>query len=316
MSVNTASDTWRWAYVSASLAWAVVSFTLVSSALPTWFKVTFGCGSALFSLAIPYIVPRPYVELEVFVRICAGYLAMKILDLCVARAYRPPKLLSMDGRMPTTPAERLHYTWRLGKETRYESFDISVVRSSSAPPPAQQSLNLTYHLATFSLVALLNHFLPVPEVKILVVLLSITTVFSLGHLVLRPSSRVPLFDTPFLAPTLGSFWRWRWHAIILSPLTSLAFDPCSRVSGRIAGVLAAFGLSGLWHAWAVVPMGGYKVAGRVLIVFVMQGVGVLLEAAVWEKRKTMLRRVGVWVWSLGWAGWALRGWNLRGEYGL
>lgn len=174
-----------------------------------------------------------------------------------------------------------------------------------------------YHVGTYTVVALLNYLLPhLVEVKILAVLLTIVTVFELGHAVLRPSSRTPLFDAPFLAPTLTSFWRRRWHAILLSPLNSLAFEPFSRAGGRAAGVLAAFALSGAWHAWGVLPIGGTALAWKVWLVFAMSGVGCLLEWAIWAKNKTITRRAFAWAWSLGWAGWALRGWDERGKYGL
>jgi hypothetical protein len=243
-------------------------------------------------------------------RLSCGYHAMKVLDLSFARATHPPVLRSL-GRGPSTPSERTLYAYRLFKEMRYESFDIATVK------PRKNRPNATYYATIYTLIPALHALFPrQAELGILFVLLSIYTIFEGGHAILRPSSQAPLFEEPFLAPTLASFWSRRWHALILSPLSSLCFEPFSKIGGRPAGVLAAFILSGVWHAWAVMPLGKWKLAWRVVVVLVMQALGTMLEWGVWGKRKTWLRRVCACAWMLGWAGWVLRSYDDRARYWL
>jgi hypothetical protein len=239
-------------------------------------------------------------------RLCGGFLAMKVLDVVVARRHAPPILLSQ-GKLPEDWSGRIRYAALLAQQTRYEDFDISVVSKSRTPPPARQQV--LHHVLSFIVIPAVYYFVHTAEASLLLVIVSIYAVFEAGHTIIRPGSRTPLFNYPFIQPTLGAFWSKGWHAIILSPLLSLASQPA-------AATLAAFTFSGVWHAYAVMPMGGYALAWRVAAVFVMQGAGCLLEYAVWGRERTIPRRLFIWVWSLAWAGWALRAWKDRAAWGL
>jgi hypothetical protein len=288
----------------------LVCFYAISLRVPTLLKVLLSGFNVGFILALPYLVSFPNTWLEVVLRVGAGFNAMKVTDLCIGRVHNPPILLSQGG-LPKSISGRLYHAYRLLKETRYESFNISTVR------PRQNTWNLPYHIGVYTIIPLLNYLLPhIAEVKILVVLLTTHTTFEAAHKIIRPSSRTPLFCEPLSAPDLTSFWRHHWHAMILSPVNTLAFDPLSRVAGRSLGVVGAFALSGAWHGWAVIPWDGYTLALKVGMMFVMQGVGCLLEWGIWGRRKTLAKRACAWVWALGWAGWALRGWKDRQQYGL
>jgi hypothetical protein len=301
-----------WIAYFAALPWMFLVFFLIPTRIPTPLKIGLALANAGYALLVCEVVHTPYAILDVIIRLCFGYCAMKTLDLGVARAYSPPILLAQ-GKLPVTFAGRLRYAWHLTRETRYESFSISV-----APPPQPASAKPSRPLlaAQYVVVGVLNLALPLPEVRVLGVLLTIYTVFELGHSIIRPDSRAPLFNNPVRAPGLAAFWRKHWHAIILSPLSSLAFEPFGKLAGRGAGVLAAFTISGAWHAWAVLPVGGAKLAVRVFAVFIAQAGWMSVEWAVWGKKETWLKRASAWAWCLAWSGWALRGWDSRAEYGL
>jgi hypothetical protein len=289
-------------------------FMLVPTGLPPTLRATLALSAAAFSLSLPEILPLgKNIPFDVFVRLCYSFLAMKLLDIAVARRHAPPVLQSQ-GKLPIDWPARIRYALALTQETRYEDFDISVAsRSRPLPPPAERTL---HHVLCFVVVPALYFFVHTAEVNVLFVLVCIYAVFESGHSILRPGSRTPLFNYPFLQPTLGAFWSKGWHTIILSPLQSIAIEPASALGGRTAGVLAAFAFSGLWHGYAVVPMGGLAYAWKIVAVFVMQGVGCLLEHAIWGRERTALRRIVIWAWSLGWGGWALRAWEDRAAWGL
>jgi hypothetical protein len=298
-----------WAAYLIALPWLFFVLILLPTRLPRALKIANATALAAYALSVPVRVRTPYALADGLLRLAAGFLAMKALDLGAVRAYRPP-ILRAQGRLPRTFAERLRYALHLVRETRYESFDISV---APAPhPPASWK----YHLAQYGGTAALYVLFPVAEARVLALILFIYTLFEAGHTILRPDSRTPLFDRPFAAPGLAAFWRKGWHAILLSPLTSLAFEPFGRAGGRAAGVAAAFALSGAWHAWAVVPLGGPKLAVRVFAVFVSQAGWMSVERAVWGKRNTLVKRFAAWSWCLAWAGWALRGFDDRAAYWL
>lgn len=48
----------------------------------------------------------------------------------------------------------------------------------------------------------------------------------------------PMFKAWWAAQSMVELWGWRWHTMYRSTMTFLAFQPASRVGGRVAGVLA------------------------------------------------------------------------------
>jgi hypothetical protein len=76
---------------------------------------------------------------------------------------------------------------------------------------------------------LFNIFLPIPEVKVSFVFLSIYALFELGHSIFRPDSIFLLFNRPFLSTTLGHLWSQGSYSLILSLLNLLAFDRAFRL---------------------------------------------------------------------------------------
>jgi hypothetical protein len=309
-----------YAWIAVAASGSFISFSLIPTDTPRALKRGLPLASTALALCLPSLIDFPHELLDTFVRICSGYLAMKTLDLCVARADNPPRLLDPPLELPQGLAGRMRYAWLLMQQTRYESFSISVIR----PRAAVSLKRFTSYYALLGIAAGLQQGIPCPETTVLLVLASIETVFEIGHLIIRATSSSRLFDRPFLAPTLTDFWTRRWHAIIRSPLTSLAYKPTQRLiqpyvsskTAKAAGLLAGFTLSGAWHAWAVVPLGGWRLAFRVGMVFVAQAIGSLAEISIWGRKETALRRGSAWIWGLTWASWAVRAWDGRTKYGL
>jgi hypothetical protein len=300
-----------WVAYLISLPWMFIVFLLIPIRTPkvAIIRTVLAITNAVYGIVLPLYILTPYPLVNLAIRLPAGYLAMKVLDLAIMRRHDPP-VLKDQGKLPTTFLGQLRYAILLTQQTRYESFNIATVQ------PRKSTTPWTYHLYQYATVILLNIFLPIAEVRVLAVLLAIYTSFEIGHTILRPGSGTPLFNAPFYCPTLGSFWSKGWHSIILSPLMTLAYKPAERFGGRSAGVLAAFALSGIWHGYAAVAVGGYIVAWRIVVVFIMQACGIMAEQVLWGRQRTLLRRICIWAWSLGWSGWALRSFEQRGDYWL
>jgi hypothetical protein len=106
---------------------------------------------------------------------------------------------------------------------------------------------VVHHTVIYTTLLLFNTFLLTSDVKVSFVLGSIDTLSELDHFMLWPTSISPLFNRPFLPPTLGHFWNRGWHFIILSLVSSLVFDPASKLGGRPACV--RYGMVGLSSRW-------------------------------------------------------------------
>jgi hypothetical protein len=108
------------------------------------------------------------------------------------------------------------------------------------------------------------------------------------------------FRDPWLATDLADFWGRRWNRFVAVTLQREVYDPARRRFGRGAGVVAAFGASGLLHeALFRMPVPG-AASGRWLAFFGVQAAAVLLLAAVLPGPGRTLqgrvaRRVAMWV---------------------
>lgn len=217
-----------------------------------WKTRVFGIIAAAYFLALPYYAPGgPFAECvaRAIFFACAG----KILDLTVARVHKPPRILQGGKANPVTDQNRRQYVWLLLRECRYHSFDIAASEKERDRPASP--------IWTFGpgiVIPLLVYFIPCSETRFLLVLLIIHAGMETGHTILHPSSPHPLFWQPFAAGSISSFWRTHWQQDAASFLYSLAYAPAKEVvgrrfgkqAGRVAGVMAAFNLSGIWHGWA------------------------------------------------------------------
>ncbi|KAG8874585.1 hypothetical protein FRC20_005708 [Serendipita sp. 405] len=124
---------------------------------------------------------------------------------------------------------------------------------------------------------------------------SLLTVFCVGVLGHNPESwAFPLFDHPWRATSLADFWGRRWHQTlrqtffifggyplqyILSAITGIftSNEKTKKNIGRMGLVLGTFTASGLFHGFAIYPMGKGGISSTGIIYFASQGVFVLVE---------------------------------------
>ncbi|MDP2307931.1 MAG: membrane bound O-acyl transferase family-domain-containing protein [Pseudomonadota bacterium] len=74
------------------------------------------------------------------------------------------------------------------------------------------------------------------------------TAYLLGGAQVEPTQRAPI-----LAPTLADFWGKRWNAIVRRWLASVFFLPLARKGHARLGILAAFVVSAVIHAYLMLP---------------------------------------------------------------
>jgi hypothetical protein len=89
----------------------------------------------------------------------------------------------------------------------------------------------------------------------------------------------PMQRDPILARSVGELWGERWNRVVSSWLRRQLFLPVARRTGSaVAGVAAAFAWSVFLHAFMVGAALGLGPALTMGSYFVIQGVGVLIEA--------------------------------------
>ncbi len=88
----------------------------------------------------------------------------------------------------------------------------------------------------------------------------------------------PIQSAPLLARSAGEFWGARWNRPWSEWLRRFAFLPLARRHHATLGVLAAFALSGLMHAWLALVAVGASAAARMGTFFIVQGLIVVAES--------------------------------------
>ncbi|MBW2453214.1 MAG: hypothetical protein JRI68_01835 [Deltaproteobacteria bacterium] len=97
-----------------------------------------------------------------------------------------------------------------------------------------------------------------------------------GHLVAGMQTPT-LHVTPALARTLQEFWSERWNLEVRRLLHRYAFMPLARRRRPLAGLMAAFVVSGVLHVGLMLPTRGWEMAGLWALFFLVQGVLILVE---------------------------------------
>ncbi|KAJ6607396.1 membrane bound O-acyl transferase family-domain-containing protein [Mycena sp. CBHHK59/15] len=142
----------------------------------------------------------------------------------------------------------------------------------------------------------------------------------IGVTILRqsPSQWPPIFASPWSTSSLTDFWASRWHQVFRYDFISLGAKPFSLVAGRVGGVIGAFFVSGMLHYVAFWGMGNGTDIG-VLLFFLMQAVGVVLEGfwrrVTGERVKGPLGWIWTAIWLVGWGPLMVEPWCLGGLLG-
>lgn len=274
-----------------------------------------GLLSSGYLFALPLLCPSEDHFLLTSIRIPTSFFAFKLLDLTVARARKPPILRQgQHTALYGLTDWEAHggYVWRALTETRYKSFDIAVDESRRQSLPVSRA----WTFGPLLIVPLTLLFPKVVELIVLGGLLGLQLGLEAPHTLLH--SRCPnwLFWQPFAASSITEFWALRWHKGVNTFLHSLGYVPAKLVvgkffgkdAGKAAGVLSAFSLSGIWHAWCGWPLTRdehvWAVSVGMWVIFVLQGVGILVESWLfkderWKRgRRHKIARVLGWVYSV------------------
>jgi hypothetical protein len=95
----------------------------------------------------------------------------------------------------------------------------------------------------------------------------------------------PLFQrAPIRSRTLAEFWGVRWNHIVARSLKTIGYDPLARRRAPRLGVLAAFGVSGLLHAYMSLAAVGLLAALWMGSFFLIHGLLSILEARLGVRR--------------------------------
>jgi len=110
----------------------------------------------------------------------------------------------------------------------------------------------------------------------------------------------PLFKQPLKSKSLTELWGKRWNIAFIEMTTITIFRPLKHKIGAGAALLLSFAFSGLLHELALsVPVNsGY---GLPMLYFIVQGVLVLIEKALADKKIVFLQnKVTAKIWTLFW----------------
>ncbi|CAD6264102.1 unnamed protein product [Miscanthus lutarioriparius] len=87
----------------------------------------------------------------------------------------------------------------------------------------------------------------------------------------------PQFDRPYLASSLRDFWSRRWNLMVPAILRPSVYDPVRARTGRAAGVMAAFLVSGLMHEVLVYYITLRSPTGEMTAFFLLHGASCVAE---------------------------------------
>ncbi|PGH09635.1 hypothetical protein AJ80_07664 [Polytolypa hystricis UAMH7299] len=262
---------------------------------------------------------------------------MKSLDF-FARRHNPPQYTE-SCPPPDATIALLYLT-----ELRYESFTPNYIHKAPAPtavpkpentstshrlrnhirnhkpwlpkPNFSEPANLLLHTLAFSV---LQTRFPQSNSTVLAlqVLLAIYILWETLQLVLRYKSSPPLFGPVYTASSLGTFWSETWHSAFASPCRSLAYDPLRRCLtsryaiptpiARAVGMITAFALMGAFHVYAMTPLLPEQALWRIFAFFVMNGIGTVIEDAIWKRHTHWGKTILAWVFELAIASWTVEG---------
>ncbi|MCJ1352311.1 MAG: hypothetical protein MMC33_002295 [Icmadophila ericetorum] len=195
-------------------------------------------------------------------------------------------------------------------ELRYESFTPNHIRIPRDAERFSELTQLALNIGIFAVLQSLPQNFPI--VLAFEVLLAIYIIWTSMQLALRYKSSPALFGPLYLADSLTGFWSETWHNVFASPCQSLCYDPLRYnlprygvpvVIARSLGVLAAFGLMGLFHMYVLAPILPMSSVLRIGAFFLLNGVGTVVEAMVWGKKRHWLKTVLAWTFETALATW-------------
>ena len=195
-------------------------------------------------------------------------------------------------------------------ELRYESFTPNHIRVPKDAENFSEPMQFAFNLGVFVVLQTLPQ--GYPTILAFEVLLAIYILCTSLQLLLRHRSSPALFGPLYLADSLSGFWSETWHNAFASPCQSIAYDPLRKtlpkygfsvVFARSCGVFAAFGLMAIFHMFILAPILPWSSLSRIGLFFFLNGVGTVVEAMIWGKRRHWLKGVLAWIFETALASW-------------
>ena len=121
----------------------------------------------------------------------------------------------------------------------------------------------------------------------------VASLLAVGLFDSAPEAWHPLFGRPWCATSLHEFWGKSWHQILRHMFLSFGGYPGLWLGGRAGFALGTFFASGVYHPFAM-QTSDY----RVVLFFVLQGVGILLEDAYRRRTGRKVGGAAGWCWTM------------------
>jgi hypothetical protein len=248
----------------------------------------------------PYVASTQCPPVDIILRLACSTAIMKSLDIYFRRN-NPPVL-----KFPATPSM---YAFYLLVELRYESFDITTARPRNSK--LSTGFEYTIHLSIFVLLQMLPQ---TPIVKAFCVLFGTWLSWTFLNFFLKYPRSPSLFGPLYAAENLCSFWKETWHNVYTSPVRTLGYRPIRKLFGPVPGVLAGFGVMAIFHVWSLAPYVKPEGLLRVALFFMANGVGCVIDYAIWGERSTVLRTIVSWIYEIYWAQYTIAKCDLPGPW--
>jgi hypothetical protein len=255
--------------LAAARAYVAVG-SAVGSRAPPFARRGARAALALVMLSAPLLTSGPG-PVALTLGLLAGYLAIRATALAATRGPATlGALLSVDDLLRPVPAERRH------DRPRALALGLGGLAACVALLAAGDAVRL-WRWSRYA-----DGLLVCLEVAV--------GAMGLHNLILAVA-RGPvagLEDRPALAASLGEFWASRWNHLVAPNLDRGFFRPLARRGRPRAGVLAAFGASGVMHVVPVLAAAPLAISAgpalQVFAFFMLHGALVLLERALGRSR--------------------------------
>ena len=283
-----------WFFFLLELSWPAPTLRLYAVVRPEAFRIL-QVGMHLLRLCL--------IVLTLLVVACG---CMKALDIFARRSSLPAYV-----KKPVPHPAVLAFIVLI--EFRYESFAPNHIRTPRHAERFSEPTQLALMVAVFAALQSLPQTLP--TILAFEVLLSIYITMTSGQLLIRYKSSPALFGPLYLADSLSGFWSETWHNCFASPCQGIAYEPIRNtlprygvpvVVARSLGVFAAFGLMAIFHIYAVAPILPWSSLVRIGLFFFLNGVGTVVEAMIWGKRKHWLKALLAWSFEIALATWTAK----------
>jgi len=269
-------------------------------------------GALVFAHFYTTVNCRPLLSLRNFPIFCGLMKSADMLFRYFQNTSLIYKLQDPSDIPPPLYLQALYLTYEL----RYEAFTPNPIRIPN-PPPFHEPTELLHHILFYIGLSLLPIPQSLPPVRAIKLLLYIYILWTAAHLPFRTATTAPFFAPLYTADSLADFWNGNvWHVAFQSPCQSIAYMPVQTVLRRIGinrkiargfGVIAAFGLMGVFHGYVGYPVMVNVREGctRVISFFVINGFATVVEDALWGRKKTRLRAALAWTFEITIASWAV-----------